>query len=114
MNRDYGYFRYVDGNRVSDSVFVDFKDNTWETNGASLSEPISLRLLPWIGGVAIGLGLLIILFPMLLVIAVATLFFSAGVTCIGLWWNLRDRGRTTRIDIPWWTRTRQWLRHRLG
>jgi hypothetical protein len=113
MNRYYGYFRDYDGNRGSDSVFADFEDDVWETHAASSKGPLPLRLLPWVGGMAIGLGLLIILFPMLLVIAVAAVFFSAGVTCLGLWWQLRDRGNNAKIDIPLWNRARHWVRQLL-
>ncbi|GAB4336776.1 MAG: hypothetical protein Kow0099_09880 [Candidatus Abyssubacteria bacterium] len=67
-----------------------------------------VRALPWVGAIAIALGLLVLVFPMLLVVAVAALFFAAGTLCLALWWQLRGRASAR------WHRARRWFQTRLG
>jgi hypothetical protein len=125
MGRRYTYIRYNNDNRESDSFFGNseyddegFRGPTFEPfAGWFAGRRSGGSVLPWIGGAFIALGLLIVLFPMLLVIAVAALFFMMGAVCLSIWWQFRDHSRRIRIHtntLSWWERARYWLRERLS
>lgn len=122
MNYRYTYFRYGSQGHASEPRYGDSEHYVWEpgaeffrgsfSNWIGTSEE-KLRMLPWIGAASVGLGFLIILFPMLLVMAVAGVFFFAGAMCFGLWWHTRERGGRAGTGFEAWNRAKQWLRRRL-
>lgn len=119
------FFRFEDDGG-SKEPFDSFGREPWEHRGQQYRDPglwwsmaggKAIRVLPWIGGFAIGLGLLIIIFPMLLVIAVAGLFFMVGAACLSMWLRMREQipqSHRVRIGAPWWERLKKWLQERLG
>jgi len=124
MNIYYRYSRCGDDNSMRGDAFDDFEQDPWRNHRSTFAETFpgwfeagekATRTLPWIGGVAIGLGILLILFPMLLVIAVAGLFFTVGAVCLSMWWQLRPSGSRVAINSennPL-VRLKRWFRQRL-
>lgn len=123
MNVYYNYSRYEDDEIAPESVFDnvgrDSRENPW---GAFtfpewfMAKDKAARSLLWMGILAIGVGILLIVFPMLLVVAVSSLFFALGVVCLAVWWQVRRPGHRIRIDSrpDWLTRVRNWFRQRIG
>lgn len=115
MSRYYTYVSYEDigqsngpnfenneqsnANRVFPNTF-----STWLNIGEKM-----FRALPWLGAAAIALGILVIAFPMLLVMAVAGLFFAAGVVCLGLWWRLRNSNGQPFSNGSAWDKFEGWF-----
>lgn len=127
MNYRYTYFQYGPGGHTqghaSGPRYGDSEHSVWEPDGGRSREPFSswfgtgermFRSLPWIGAAAIGLGALIILFPMLLVIAVAAVFFFAGAACLGLWWRMRGPSQAHFDAAQEWDRAKSWFKKRFA
>jgi len=122
MNYRYTYFHGSQGH-ASEPRHGGFEHHMWGPGDGFSRRSFSSRLgagegglrwLPWAGAAAIGLGVLIILFPMLLVMAVAGLFFFAGAALLGLWWHARDRSHATFDAANEWNRLKRWLKERLA
>ncbi len=123
MHYRHSYRRF--DNNLGEPFFDEFEGGQWH-DGAGHgpgtfftwmnSDYTLLHVLPWLGGVALAIGILILLFPMLLVIAVAALFIAVGVACLSMWWQLRQQSRPYRVSAgtPWWERLRAWIYERLN
>ena len=95
MNYRYTYYENGPEGQRTRPISEDSQNFSGESDGEYVRTPFSswmeggkraFQWLPWFGAALIGLGVLIILFPMLLVIAVSGVFFLAGAVCLGLWW----------------------------
>ena len=125
MNIYYNYSRYEDDDMMREAGLGDFGRDSGAHRWRMFTgifpewfgpEDKTIRILPWIGGMAIGLGILLILFPILLVVAVASLFFAAGAVCLAVWWHLRAPVHRIRIGSrsDWLSRVKRWFRQRIG
>ena len=115
-NFQYGEQEHASGDRYGDSEHYiwesdDFRQSSTSWFGAGEK---AFRALPWVGVAAIGLGLLIIAYPMLLVMAVSSVFFLAGALCLALWWSARDRSQAHFDTAYAWNRFRGWLINKIG
>ncbi len=122
MNYRYTHMRFGDAEQSS-GFRHDDEENFERPRQTHFHEPFFDRLgveakmlgiLPWIGAASIGLGLLIIIFPMLLVMAVAGVFFFAGATCLGLWWSARARAGRNFNAADEWDRLKNWAKSRFA
>lgn len=121
MNYRYTYFQHDAQRQASEPRYGDSEHYIWEPGGTRQSFTSwfgsgerALRWLPWAGATAIGLGLLIIIYPMLLVIAVSSVFFFAGALCLGLWWHVRERSQA-HFDASYeWNRLKDWFKKRVA
>ena len=115
MNRNYTYVSYEDIGQSGKSNFEhdaqvdpDGIFPSWYSGWLNLGNR-TFRALPWIGAAAVAIGVLVMIFPMLLVMAVAGLFFTAGVICLGLWWRLRTSDGQTFSGSSAWDRFEGWF-----
>ena len=119
MNYRYTYFQYGTQDQASEPGYGDSEHYIREPGGGFSSQSFTnwlvageraFRRLPWVGAAAIGLGVLIVAYPMLLVIAVASVFFFAGALCLGLWWRVRERSQA-QFDAEYeWNRLKSWFK----
>jgi len=123
MNYRYTYYEYGPEGQKTKPLFEDFEKASCDSSGEYFHSPFSnwmakekraFQWLPWFGAALIGLGVLIILFPMLLVIAVSGLFFFAGAICLGLWWQVRDRSQAYFDISHEWGRVKRWFKERVA
>lgn len=123
MNYRYSYFQHGSQGHESEPRFGDSEHYFWEPAGGLFGRSFSsrfgtegglVRSLPWIGLAAIGIGVLIVLFPMLLVFAVAAVFFTAGAAALALWWHMRERSQAHFDAAYEWDRARKWFKKRFA
>jgi hypothetical protein len=123
MNYRYTYYEYGPQGGATRPIFEDSEKASWGTGPDYFRSPFSswvgaekraFQWLPWFGAAMIGLGVLIILFPMLLVIAVSGLFFFAGAVSLGLWWQVRERSQAHFDAAYEWGRAKRWFKERLA
>ena len=123
MDYRHTHFQYGDEGHPSEPRHGDSGYYSWESGRSPFGESFSswlgtsakmLRPLPWIGVAAIALGILIILFPMLLVMAVAGVFFFFGAACLGLWWHLREQSHGHFNPTDQWDHVKSWFRERFA